>query len=476
MARSDGAKVSPSRQSAHEDVIREILLDLDLEQVLQKVAQGVAEIINADCVRLWIYDPAMEKLQLRAFFGPGFSSTQVKEYRPAESFFGKSFLTGGSVIVGNVQTQEGFLDVDWAVQEGVFSALFKPISVGEWRGGVLSCFSREENFFGDSELETVQVFATDAAIAIRNAELHQEALETQNFFKSLFEGIDEAIVIVEPAGSTITHWNASAERLYGYSADEIIGKNIETLMPDDSTGEQYLRERGSVSSAGRSRKYETRRMAKGGRTIPVNLTLSPIFDLEGNMSAVVGIHFDLTRQKKIEEGLRNEREKFEVLATVDALTGLQNRRAFDEMLARETGRVRRHASRVCLLMMDIDHFKLVNDTHGHQTGDEVLSRTAGVVKKILRQTDIAARYGGEEFALILPDTPLEGALVFAERIHGLIPKEKYVGETGEAFRVTCSMGLAEYDPGTEDEAALIKRADTALYRAKETGRNRICTA
>ena len=160
------------------------------------------------------------------------------------------------------------------------------------------------------------------------------------------------------------------------------------------------------------------------------------------------------------------------IALIDSLTGAQTRRSFDDHLNREIKRVQRKALYFSLIIFDIDHFKTVNDTHGHATGDLVLQRVSARVKDYLRGTDIFARIGGEEFALILPDTGLVGAKAIAERLRQAIETEK-ITVSENTLQVTASFGVSAFTQPTECISSLMNRTDAALYRAKQKGRNRI---
>ena len=167
-------------------------------------------------------------------------------------------------------------------------------------------------------------------------------------------------------------------------------------------------------------------------------------------------------------------------AVTDELTGLANHRRFQEVLASEIERARRFDSTVGLVMLDVDDFKLVNDTYGHQVGDEVLRAVAGVLNDESREIDLPARYGGEELALILPGTDLEGAHQLAERVRRGIEALRFRSDGAEALRVTASFGAASLGPGAgasaHDQSGLIRAADGALYAAKRGGKNRTVAA
>jgi two-component system cell cycle response regulator len=169
-----------------------------------------------------------------------------------------------------------------------------------------------------------------------------------------------------------------------------------------------------------------------------------------------------------------ENAKLFKLAVVDGLTGLYVRRYFDLRLGEEEARVRRYGGRLGLLMLDIDHFKALNDAHGHQAGDEVLKQIAQIIQESLRQElDVACRYGGEEFVVILPNTDVTGALVVAERIRQRCQSQTFDSPAGH-LRVTLSGGIALMSSRDRIEGPeLLARADKALYQAKRAGRNQV---
>ena len=163
-------------------------------------------------------------------------------------------------------------------------------------------------------------------------------------------------------------------------------------------------------------------------------------------------------------------------ARVDELTGLANHRHFQEVLAAETERMRRFRRSLALVLIDIDHFKAVNDTHGHQQGDEVLRHVAGALRRVSRATDTPARYGGEELAVVLPDTDLDGAFAAGEHVRREVESLRVPQATGAPLQVTVSVGVAAATARHTEGAALIAAADAALYDAKRGGRNRTVRA
>jgi diguanylate cyclase (GGDEF)-like protein len=186
---------------------------------------------------------------------------------------------------------------------------------------------------------------------------------------------------------------------------------------------------------------------------------------------------DITDRKRSELEVERSRATYRELATRDELTGSFNRRAMDRMLEEEVNRHQRYGTAISLIMADIDHFKVVNDTHGHPVGDGALRWLADLLAKNVRVVDRVARYGGEEFAIIAPEQTIHEAFAMAERLRQLIAAHPYRcrGADGASLEIpiTVSLGVAAIGNGVEDLPTLIAAADKALYAAKRCGRN--CT-
>ena len=192
-----------------------------------------------------------------------------------------------------------------------------------------------------------------------------------------------------------------------------------------------------------------------------------------NASHEIAINLLYILSRRVRSGNTTIGER-EERATVDALTGLRNRRWLDEAFARELARADGAGRALCLAMVDVDRFKKFNDEHGHRAGDEVLKGVGRVLRDTSRPNDMAARYGGEEFSVLFPDTPLDDALAAAERLRRAIAACEILHEGAALPRVTASFGLVQRLPG-ESLEQLVARADAALYRAKEQGRDRVCS-
>jgi two-component system cell cycle response regulator len=169
--------------------------------------------------------------------------------------------------------------------------------------------------------------------------------------------------------------------------------------------------------------------------------------------------------------LRRHEAEIVAMSLTDQLTGVGNRRLLDQAMETEIARAARSGKKLCAFIVDLDHFKRVNDTYGHEAGDTVLAAFGGLLRRHTRQTDIVARFGGEEFVMLLPDTDLAEAVMIADRLRVTLAAERVEPLPDP---VTASFGVAEMTIG-ETGAAMLQRADKALYRAKEAGRNRVAT-
>ena len=189
----------------------------------------------------------------------------------------------------------------------------------------------------------------------------------------------------------------------------------------------------------------------------------------GQFARYVAFHIE---QKRIQD-------RFRLQARTDAMTGLDNYRSFRLRLDEETRRARRYGRPLSLILLDIDHFKRINDSYLHVAGDAILRQMAAVLREILRGTDLAARYGGEEMAILCPETPANHARTLAERIRTTVEMRRFALPPGSAAReigITISLGVATLPTHATSAAILVEQADTALYAAKTAGRNQVCTA
>lgn len=303
--------------------------------------------------------------------------------------------------------------------------------------------------------------------------------------RAIFATVADAIITIDSKG-IIQTVNPATERLMGYDGDELIGRNVAILMPAGIRAEhggyidRYLTT-GERRIIGLGREVEA--VTKSGHTFPVELNVSEM--RIGGQRMFTGVLRDITERVAMREAM--EKVNAELVSTnqslwksakTDSLTGLGNRRAFDETLETELRRASRHARPLSLILIDLDYFKGYNDSYGHLEGDNCLKAIAGVLNDTCQRSgELAVRYGGEEFAVILPDCPAAQARETAERICAAI-EARQIPHVASAVSdwVTASLGVTSYCPGNTRIPAprgLIERADQALYQAKAAGRNRV---
>ena len=272
-------------------------------------------------------------------------------------------------------------------------------------------------------------------------------------------------------------FNAAAERLLGYKAEEVIGKKTALILHDPAE----IEERRAVMSQELGRDVSVYEMFQGqvlkgmplvqewsyickdGSRLPVELSLTRLDDEQGSLLGFLAIVTDITERKE------TERQLFE-LATTDALTKLWNRRHFAEQAERSLIRARRYDEHICIALIDIDHFKRINDTYGHAAGDAVLYHLARALDRMLRGSDFMCRWGGEEFAVLLLNTDPSEALQIAERMRRTVMRLE-VNYEDARVPVTASIGLSDCLSCDQSLDVILSRADEALYAAKAAGRN-----
>lgn len=307
-----------------------------------------------------------------------------------------------------------------------------------------------------------------------------DAAADRAFAHQLMETLAIPIFVLD-TDSRVMLWNRACERLTGVPAREVLGTRdhwrsfFEERRP--TLADLLIEERAADATRVPPRigpadephlSAETWcDMPRVGRRRYLAVDASPIYDERGRLAAVVETLRDMTDEKLAQVAL-------EQLATRDGLTGLANRRCFDETLHAEWARALRQRQPLSLLMVDVDNFKAYNDANGHLGGDECLKRIATAVASEMRANDLVARYGGEEFAVILPNQSLKGAASVAERIRTRVEQLQVPNRLAPAQHVTVSIGAATAIASPENSASdLVAIADTALYRAKHMGRNRI---
>ena len=257
--------------------------------------------------------------------------------------------------------------------------------------------------------------------------------------------------------------------MYGYTAEEAVGQSLAMLVPRKSP--QELPDLLARLQRGEHIvQYETVWQRKDGTRFDVSLTISPIADSSGAIVAASAIGRDITKRKHAEESLRRLNAKLEHKAYHDALTGLPNRALFADRLRQALARARRYGTRVAVLLIDVNGFKQINDTYGHDIGDAALVEIARRLRARIRQTDTVSRWGGDEFSAVLTDvrTPQDAA-EGTEHLIAAFRAPLVLG--GHELNVTVSIGVSLFPTDAEGPDDLVRHADHAMYQADAAGDN-----
>jgi len=289
-------------------------------------------------------------------------------------------------------------------------------------------------------------------------------MKSQKKLHTMTEKLNDYIDIVDKyviSSSTDTHGNIIRVseafcNISQYSQEELIGQPHNIVRHPDMP-KNIFKELWSSIKCGKSWHGELKNLAKDGTAYYLDVNIEPDFDNNDNIIGYTAIRLDITDKKKIEE-----------LAQQDPLTKLSNRLKLDRVVSKEIERIKRYQVDLSIILLDIDHFKKINDTYGHLVGDKTLIELSKVLIERTRNTDTVGRWGGEEFLIVCPETNLDEALKLAEDLRQSI--SEYIFP--EINNCTCSFGISTFK-GKDNYETLLKSADEALYKAKASGRNQV---
>ena len=331
-------------------------------------------------------------------------------------------------------------------------------------------FQRGEEIFSESRwreyLDEVRVYSEKMEQEVRSLRENGELLLT-------IINLIPVAFFVKDHKSRFFLINHACEEQWGMSFADLRGTDASQFFPPEQM-EQFLAKDRSIFEGRKPVEFEETFWSAAKKADRIGYTFKlPMYDASGNPQYLVCVTLDITERKLAQAALLDSEKKLLVLATTDVLTKLPNRRQFLTRLKEEFDRAQRFGNQRCsVLMLDLDHFKQINDTHGHAMGDAVLKHIAQLMRKAFRKIDMAARVGGEEFAVILPGSDLAAAQTSAERLRELVAKTPLV-QDGKTISVTVSIGVATMVPSDSEADQTLIRADEALYRAKENGRNQV---
>ncbi len=294
------------------------------------------------------------------------------------------------------------------------------------------------------------------------SEIEAQLRESEQNFRRLFDNMQDVYYRTNAQG-VVQHVGPGVRRVLGYEPHEIEGRTAESYYPQSTDRDAFkvaILEHGEVSD------FPGQMVRRDGTVIDISISSHALYDHAGNFAGVEGIYRDVTQRKNLERELQR-------LATTDMLTGMANRRAFLEAAESAYARSRANGEPLTLMMLDLDHFKSINDRFGHLEGDRALVAFSQAVKSHLRTTDTVGRLGGEEFGVLLPQTALAEGMEVAARIMAGIQALELACDTGQLYRITTSVGMGAYCQSDRNLRDVLDRADQALYQAKRLGRNQI---
>ncbi len=441
-----------------------LLANLDRKTICTEIVSIIIEETTAENCSLWLQNRSKTHMELVAARGQSdeFSnyysllSPSPTRFKIGEGVVGKVARTGEQVRIENVDASDYFVDESHP-QADVRSLLCFPINVEGETIGVLNLSHPDIGNFTNENGNILALITSQAGLAITNYLILDKLRIASKAINSINEGI-----IVTDAGGVITFVNPAVSKITGYSEKELLRHSPGILKSGRHTNQFYKELWGDLKKTGYWQ-GEIWNRKKTGEIYLQQQTITATKDEEGNLLQYSSVFFDITEQRHAEE-------KLEYQAYHDTLTNLPNRLLFSDRLKKAISRSHRENTKLGVAFIDLDNFKVVNDSYGHAVGDQLLEDAAERLHKTLREGDTVARLGGDEFAILVENIVHEkdGAVILEKIIRNLSVPYSLMGHE---MLVTTSVGMSFYPEDGKDVETLLKNADTAMYHAKENGKN-----
>jgi len=478
------------------DASQAVLSTFDLDEVLNRILGIVRDVFHLDKAAIMLLDARAQELYVKTQFGwdPGSENVRVPL---GSGLTGAAAQTRQLVYAPDVSQDPRYIRSLASTR----SEVAMPLMVREEMVGVLDCQSEQLDCFDRETLELLRLFSTQASIALSNARLYsleqrrRAQLEAINAIAKQTTAVLEIGDLLERVCSLILEsFGGDHASVLLFEEDRLLLRAHQgKLTPRFKIGDELPAGEGLFARAIDSRKAVVENNVgtvmghlpgAGETAAAVCLPLVSFGQVLGvllleSASCEAFLPADVSALESVSDicatAIQNARhfERVRQLAYMDGVTGIFNRRYFELRIAEEISRSTRHGLAFSVIMVDIDHFKQLNDEFGHLVGDEVLRQVSAILTQQLRKSDVLTRFGGEEFAIITPETDLDSALAVADKLRRVVESWHF---PGVARPVTISAGIAEFPTQGGTRHEVVKSADEALYAAKQAGRNRVVTA
>ncbi len=423
-----------------DDVQTALAQESDPRKIFRAVVESIIQTFGYPRASIYSYDGKDLVLQYQV----GYTNLAPKA-SSLHGIIGRVARTGQPILLKNeIDKSEGL-----PVGQNSFSRVSVPLLDQQDVIGVLNVEGSPETVLDDTDLRTLKAISLQAVIAINRARLHFQIRESEERFQSLVNNLGEGVATIDEK-DTFIFANPAAESIFGVPHGMLIGRDIGEFSPARKI--PHLLEPNYPQVAGKTGIYELEIDRVDGERRNLLVTSTPQVDESGNVSGTLAVFHDFTDRKKMEVELR-------YLSTHDTLTGLYNRAYIETEIARlESGR---HYP-ISIFMIDVDGMKLINDHYGHSAGDDLLRRTATVLKASFRSEDVVARFGGDEFTVLLPGAAQPVAQAVCDRLHSNLTA---YNEDADEIRLSLSIGVGTGAAGIP-LSDVLKSADHQMYEEK----------
>jgi diguanylate cyclase (GGDEF)-like protein/PAS domain S-box-containing protein len=437
---------------------------LDPERVMALLVERSQALTGADGAMVSLLDGS--ELVTRAAAGIAAATLGVR--RPlGQSVAAHAIATGQPILIDDAESDPR-IDQNMRRKVGDKSLICVPFFDGGRAVGALNVVSSSDDRLDEHDRETMEILAVVLSSAVSQAtafELKRQQVEQLARFEAMYHGAPIGIAMISPAGHVVES-NTALRDILGYSAEELAERPFSTYTHPDDVGENSDAFRAVMAGERDGYRMEKRYVRKDGATVWGNVSVSLVRDATGRPSFAVGMLENVTERKLAEEALKRQAEVNRHQALHDSLTGLPNRVLFRERIEQALKRAERDDDQVAVLLMDLDRFKEVNDALGHHAGDALLMEVGRRLPAVLRASDTVARLGGDEFGMLLiAPGGAEGVVPLVERIHRALQEPVVVSDL--PLEIEASVGVAVYPADGLDSETLLRRADVAMYAAKE---------